>query len=401
MDAFIEASVQSRVVAAGVGEVDRPVSWRVRTVMIDDKKRTRVRNNWNIFRCSRTPREADNPKPVGCVSGVVCATSEQELVETDSTLHHGNRNEDTTTGLIPLPFRRRASNQPEPDGDDALGWLDGKDGDEGSLLGAVAIVDPPELLEPEPEEDPEPPSAIDCSHVSKYFGQFCALDDVSFRIEQGEVVSIIGRSGSGKSTMLRCINGLEQVSAGDICVDGLAVTTDSFTLRQLRERVGMVFQNFNLFPQYSVVANVVLAQRVVLGRSSDEAEATAVDALDRVEMRRHSDKYPAQLSGGEQQRVAIARALAMNPRVMLLDEPTASIDPELTKGIMSLVREIAEGEMTVVVVTHEMGFMKAAADRVFFFEDGRLLEHGPVERIVNEPDHPSTRRFLADARLLH
>lgn len=303
-----------------------------------------------------------------------------------------------------MPFRRRASNELEPADEDALGWLDGPNHGEAPLLGAVALVDDPILLEPEPDpepiEDAGPPPAIECVRVSKYFGQFPALTDVSFRIEHGEVVSIIGRSGSGKSTMLRCINGLEKLSAGEIKVDGLEVATNQFALRQLRERVGMVFQTFNLFPQYSVVANVVLAQRVVLGRPADVATDNAIAALDRVDMSRHVDKYPAQLSGGEQQRVAIARAIAMNPEVILLDEPTASVDPELTKGIMELIRDIAAGDITVVAVTHEMGFMRAAADRVFFFEDGQLLEQGTTEQIVNEPQHPSTRRFLADARLL-
>lgn len=299
-----------------------------------------------------------------------------------------------------MAFRRTWSEKTGPGQDDALGWLDSNSPGDISRVQAVAIVDEPVFLEPEEPEDVEPPPAIECDHVSKWFGEFRALDDVSFRIEHGEVVSIIGRSGSGKSTMLRCINGLETASSGLIRVDGLAVSRDQYVLRQLRERVGMVFQSFNLFPQYSVVANVALAQRVVLGRSAEEATEVALAALDRVDMTRHRDKYPAALSGGEQQRVAIARALAMNPQMILLDEPTASVDPELTKGIMELVREIAQSEITVVAVTHEMGFMRAAADRVFFFEDGRLLERGPVERVVTNPDHPSTRRFLADARLL-
>lgn len=268
---------------------------------------------------------------------------------------------------------------------------------------ALAIVDAPEFLDTSRdnlEGVHEPPPAIECRNVTKWFGEFRALDDVSFRVDHGEVVVIIGRSGSGKSTMLRCINGLEMPSGGEVLVDGVRLANDQYVLRHLRERVGMVFQSFNLFPQYTVEANVVLAQRIVLGRGPQEAAAIALQTLERVDMLRHLRKYPANLSGGEQQRVAIARALAMNPEVVLLDEPTASVDPELTKGIMELVRDIADGDMTVVAVTHEMGFMRAAADRVFFFEDGRLLERGSVDRILNAPDHPSTRRFISDARLL-
>ncbi|MEM7274798.1 MAG: amino acid ABC transporter ATP-binding protein [Actinomycetota bacterium] len=266
--------------------------------------------------------------------------------------------------------------------------------------GTSALVGTPEFLDPTPSEPEIPPPAVACHHVDKWFSQFQALDDVSFEVEAGEVAVLIGRSGAGKSTMLRCLNGLERPNGGEVVVHGLPITDDPYVLRALRARVGVVFQQFNLFPQYTVETNVVLAQRLVLNRSSDEAESAAEEALDRVDMLRHRSKLPSQLSGGEQQRVAIARALAMDPVIILLDEPTASVDPELTKGIMELVREIADSSLTVVAVTHEMGFVRAAADRVHFFEDGRLIESGPVEQILDDPEHPSTRRFVADARLL-
>lgn len=265
-----------------------------------------------------------------------------------------------------------------------------------------AEVGPPELLDPtEPIDGAEDPPAIACRGVSKWFGHLHVLDDITFDVQPGEVSVLIGRSGAGKSTMLRCLNGLERPTVGDVAVHGCAVTDDPYVLRALRATIGIVFQSFNLFPQYTVEMNVVLAQRLVLNRDGDAAAVAAAEALERVDMLAHRNKYPSQLSGGEQQRVAIARALAMEPSIVLLDEPTASVDPELTKGIMDLVREIAATNATVVTVTHEMGFVKAAADTVHFFEGGRLLESGPVDQLFTDPVHPRTRQFILDARLLH
>ncbi|MEM9651861.1 MAG: amino acid ABC transporter ATP-binding protein [Actinomycetota bacterium] len=269
-------------------------------------------------------------------------------------------------------------------------------------MGAEADVGAPEFIEPTQDAEPEvEPPAVACRGVSKWFEQFQVLDDITFEVQPGEVSVLIGRSGAGKSTMLRCLNGLELATVGQVEIHGCPVTDDPYVLRALRSAVGIVFQNFNLFPQYSVERNVVLAQRLVLNRTGETAEASAVEVLDRVGMLAHRNKYPSQLSGGEQQRVAIARALAMSPSIVLLDEPTASVDPELTKGIMDLVREIAESNVTVIAVTHEMGFVKAAADHVHFFEEGRLLESGPVDRFFSDPSHPRTRQFISDARLLY
>lgn len=272
---------------------------------------------------------------------------------------------------------------------------------EGAAMDAEAGVGRPEFVEPvDDEPDVEPPAVV-CRGVSKWFDRFQVLDNVSFEVQPGEVAVLIGRSGAGKSTMLRCLNGLELPNVGEVAVHGCPISDDPYVLRALRSMVGIVFQNFNLFPQYTVEMNVVLAQRLVLNRTGESAAASAVEVLERVGMLSHRNKYPSQLSGGEQQRVAIARALAMNPSIVLLDEPTASVDPELTKGIMDLVREIAESNVTVIAVTHEMGFVKAAADNVHFFEDGKLLESGSVERFFSDPSHPRTRQFINDARLLH
>ncbi len=242
------------------------------------------------------------------------------------------------------------------------------------------------------------PPVIECRGVTKWYGAFVALDDVSLTIRRGEVVVVVGPSGAGKSTLLRCINGLESHNAGDIRVLGTEVDEDRYRLGHVRRQVGMVFQNFNLFPQMSVLSNVVVAQRLVHRRSPGEATNRALKALDDVGMLRHRDKPPAQLSGGEQQRVAIARALVNDPEIVLLDEPTASIDPELTKGTVSLMNEIARGGVTVVAVTHEMGFARAVADRMIYLEGGRIVEEGhPVDMLFHAHDE-RTRRFLGAIR---
>lgn len=291
-----------------------------------------------------------------------------------------------------MGFRKRGS--PYGIADDATDYA----ADDASFIAAVGSA---ELIKPQPRESDEPPPALECHNVSKWFGSILAVDDVSLSIEAGSVVAFIGRSGSGKSTLLRCFNGLELPTTGRVLIDGHPLDpADQFLFRQLRQRTGIVFQDFNLFPQYSIEANVVLAQRVVLRRSAPEAAVVASRVLDRVGMLGHRHKHPNQLSGGEQQRVAIARTLAMDPKILLLDEPTASVDPELTKGIMELIKEISDGDVTVVAVTHEVGFVRAAADVVFFFEDGALVEQGTVEQMLSYPKQESTQAFVADARLL-
>ena len=238
------------------------------------------------------------------------------------------------------------------------------------------------------------PPAIVCHEVTKWFGGFCALAGLSLTVEHGEVVVLIGPSGSGKSTLLRCINRLETHSAGDIVIDGIRVSNNTHSIKQVRRQVGMVFQSFNLFPHLTVLANVTITPRLVHDRPKDLADTAAQDLLHRVGMAAHADKYPAQLSGGEQQRVAIARALAMNPRMMLFDEPTSSIDPELTKGIMELIREVASDGMTMLLVTHEIGFARRTADRIAFIDHGELIEQGPPGQLLDTPREERTHRFL-------
>lgn len=258
----------------------------------------------------------------------------------------------------------------------------------------VEMIDPTLPTPVEPVE----PSAIELVHVSTFFGQFCALDDVNMVVEPGEVVGIIGPSGSGKSTLVRTVNQLCPQNLGSVRVFGVEVTDDQYDLRLLRQTVGMVFQDFNLFPQFSVLNNVTVALRLARNLDAGEAEELAMDALRRVSMTRHAAKRPDQLSGGEQQRVAIARAIAAEPRILLLDEPTASIDPELTKGLMRTVGEIAATDTTVVIVTHEMGFIRSVADHLIVLDGGRIVEEGPPTDVLRAPQHERTRQFLADVR---
>lgn len=265
-------------------------------------------------------------------------------------------------------------------------------------LPLLADVDAPTLLDPEPEPTPV---AVQARKLCKYYGAYPAVSEVNLDVEYGQVLVIIGASGSGKSTLLRCINGLEPATAGTLNVLGIEVTDHDSVRHQLRLRCGMVFQNFNLFPLLSVEQNVSIAQRLVKGRSAAEAKERSMDALDRVGMASHAKKPPSQLSGGEQQRVAIARALCTDPELLLLDEPTASVDPELTRGIMELVAEIAATDVTVVIVSHDMSFARAAADRLMFLHDGRSVEVGTVDEVLHHPRHPLTQTFISRARLLH
>jgi ABC-type polar amino acid transport system ATPase subunit len=261
-----------------------------------------------------------------------------------------------------------------------------------------AQVDAPLFLEPAPVVFDN--GAIRARGLCKYYGPHPALAGVDLDVDYGEVVAVIGASGSGKSTLLRCLIGLEPLTAGELIVLGQEVEDNDSARHHLRRRCGMVFQEFNLFPMLSVEQNVSIAQRLVKGRSAAQARERSMAALERVGMERHRRKHPAQLSGGEQQRVAIARALCTDPELLLLDEPTASVDPELTKGIMELIAEIAATDVTIVIVSHDMPFARAAADRLVFLHDGRAVEAGPVEQVLVEPHHRLTQAFIERARLL-
>jgi polar amino acid transport system ATP-binding protein len=238
-------------------------------------------------------------------------------------------------------------------------------------------------------------AAIDIRGLFKSFGELEVLRGIDARVAPGEVVCVIGPSGSGKSTLLRCINLLEEPTAGSISVGGVEVTDPDVDIDAVRRRIGMVFQQFNLFPHLTVTENLTIAQRRVLGRRKDEARRVALENLERVGLSPKADAYPSQLSGGQQQRVAIARSLAMGPELMLFDEPTSSLDPELVGDVLGVMRLLAQDGMTMMVVTHEMSFAREVADRVLFMDDGVILEEGPPERVVAAPSHERTRTFLA------
>ncbi len=235
---------------------------------------------------------------------------------------------------------------------------------------------------------------IELKGLRKSFGSLDVLNGVDLEVDRGEVVCILGPSGSGKSTLLRCINLLEPPTAGSILFEGRDITQPGVDINDIRRHIGMVFQNFNLFPHLSALGNVTLAQRKVIKRSKDEAEAIAREQLAKVGLADRVDYRPAQLSGGQQQRVAIARALAMDPYVMLFDEATSALDPELVRGVLDVMRELAEGGMTMIVVTHEMGFAREAADRVVFMDEGVVVEQGSPEVIFTNPTSERTREFL-------
>ncbi len=240
----------------------------------------------------------------------------------------------------------------------------------------------------------ETDSMVSIQHLSKSFGDTEVLKDVNIEVKKGNVVVVLGPSGSGKSTMLRCINLLEKPSGGHIYIEGNEITDPKTDINKLREHVGMVFQQFNLFPHLSAKKNVMLAQRKVLKRSKEEAEQIALKELARVGLAERADYLPSQLSGGQQQRVAIARALAMEPHVMLFDEATSALDPELVRGVLDVMRELAEEGMTMVVVTHEMQFAKDVADHVIFMEGGVVVEEGTPDEVFDHPQHERTKDFL-------
>jgi polar amino acid transport system ATP-binding protein len=231
--------------------------------------------------------------------------------------------------------------------------------------------------------------------VSKWFGPLCVLDKIDLDVAEHNVVCLIGASGSGKSTLLRCINRLERIEEGEIVVDGQHVTDEKLNVNVLRRKVGIVFQAYNLFPHMTVLQNVTLAPRKAGGFSREGAEGQARALLRRIGLESKADEYPDRLSGGQQQRVAIVRALAMGPKVLLLDEITSALDPQLVSEVLALVRELAESGMTMILATHEMGFAREVADTVCFLDAGRILEEGPPAQIFTEPREPRTRAFLS------
>lgn len=231
--------------------------------------------------------------------------------------------------------------------------------------------------------------------VDKFFGDFQALKQVSMVVYQGEKIVICGPSGSGKSTLIRCINRLEQHNSGRITVSGRELTNDIKNIDAVRSEVGMVFQSFNLFPHMTVLKNLMLAPRLVRKANKAEAELTARKHLERVHILDQADKYPNQLSGGQQQRVAIARALCMNPEVMLFDEPTSALDPEMINEVLDVMTDLAEGGMTMICVTHEMGFARAVADKVVFMDQGEIVEMAPPDTFFNNPKSDRTKLFLS------
>jgi len=240
-------------------------------------------------------------------------------------------------------------------------------------------------------------SLVKIERLCKSYGALEVLRDISLDIERGEVIALIGKSGSGKSTFLRCINGLEAMNAGTIRVDGEPVETDERKLQKLRLKVGMIFQQFNLFPHLTALDNTALALRVVKGMSAAEARAIGMSRLEKVGLAHRADSRPHQLSGGQQQRVAIARALAMDPVVLLCDEVTSALDPELVEEVLQVIRRLAEEGMTVIMVTHEMSFARSVCSRVVFMHEGRLHEMGPPEEVFGNPRTPELRQFLGQA----
>jgi polar amino acid transport system ATP-binding protein len=237
--------------------------------------------------------------------------------------------------------------------------------------------------------------AIDVVDLHKSFGALEVLKGIDFRVEFGEVVCVIGPSGSGKSTLLRCVNRLEEPSGGRVLVEGDDITDPDADVDAIRTRIGMVFQSFNLFPHLTVLRNLTIAQRRVLKRSKEEAEEIAREVLEKVGLSDKIEAYPSHLSGGQQQRVAIARALSMRPDMMLFDEPTSALDPELVGEVLQVIRNLADEGMTMMVVTHEMGFAREVADRVVFMDDGVVVEEGPPAQLLGDPREERTKAFLS------
>ena len=236
---------------------------------------------------------------------------------------------------------------------------------------------------------------IEIKNISKWYGNFQVLKNCSVNVEKGEVVVVCGPSGSGKSTLIKTVNALEPFQQGEIIVDGISVGDPKTDLPKLRSRVGMVFQHFELFPHLSIRENLVLAQMKVLGRGREEAEERGLKLLDRVGLLKHADKFPGQMSGGQQQRVAIARALAMDPVCMLFDEPTSALDPEMINEVLDVMVNLAKEGMTMMVVTHELGFARKVADRVIFMDAGEIIENLPGQEFFNAPHTDRAQKFLS------
>ena len=240
---------------------------------------------------------------------------------------------------------------------------------------------------------------VQIHNISKSFDAVQALRGVSAHVDRGEVLVIIGPSGSGKSTLLRCVNGLEKADSGRIIIDGIDITDHRTNINEVRAEVGMVFQQFNLFPHLTTLQNITLAQKVVRKRRKEEAQEIARELLAKVGIPEKADNYPQQLSGGQQQRVAIARALAMNPKIMLFDEPTSALDPEMITEVLDVMLDLAREGMTMMVVSHEMGFARAAADRIIFMDEGQVVEEGTPRKFFEAPEHERTKQFLS--KILH
>jgi general L-amino acid transport system ATP-binding protein len=252
----------------------------------------------------------------------------------------------------------------------------------------------PNNLTPQSSSRDDQPIIV-CRDVHKWYGNFQALQGVSMEVNKGEVIVIFGPSGSGKSTFIRTLNRLEEHQRGQIIVDGIELTHDVRNIEQVRMETGMVFQQFNLFPHLTVLQNITLAPLHVRKWPKDKAEEVATQLLVRVGIPEQADKYPGQLSGGQQQRVAIARALAMQPKIMLFDEPTSALDPEMIKEVLDVMIELAHTGMTMLVVTHEMGFARGVANRMFFFDQGQIVESGTPQQIFSNPQEDRTRLFLS------
>ena len=238
-------------------------------------------------------------------------------------------------------------------------------------------------------------SIIQLENVDKFFGEFQALKNISLSVKKGERIVVCGPSGSGKSTLIRCINRLEEHSNGKIVVNGHELTSEVKDIDAVRREVGMVFQSFNLFPHLTVIKNLMLAPKLVRKSSKSEAHDTAMKYLERVKIPEQADKYPSQLSGGQQQRVAIARALCMNPKIMLFDEPTSALDPEMISEVLDVMTDLAQEGMTMIVVTHEMGFARSVADNMIFMDNGEIVETNPPKEFFDNPSNERTKLFLS------
>jgi polar amino acid transport system ATP-binding protein len=237
---------------------------------------------------------------------------------------------------------------------------------------------------------------IEIHNVNKWYGDFHVLKNINETVEKGEVLVICGPSGSGKSTLVRCVNRLEEIDQGEILIEGKNIHAKDQDINQLRAEIGIVFQQFNLYPHLTVLRNITLAPMKVKKIPRDEAEATALALLERVGIGNQAHKYPVELSGGQQQRVAIARALAMKPKIMLFDEPTSALDPEMINEVLSVMKDLAREGMTMLCVTHEMGFAREVADRVIFMDHGEILERGTPEHFFTSPQHERTKAFLKE-----